>query len=63
MNMFYSEAKNSKFPFFLQKLVGEVISANQQNIKFIADLIKNKRFSIKYENIDSLYFICLKEYF
>src|SRR5437764_50519 len=63
MNTFYSKAGNSGSPFFLQALAGEVTSAGQRNIKLIANLVRSKRFSIKYEDTNSLYFICPEECF
>src|SRR6266498_4796298 len=63
MNTFYGEAGNSGFPFFLRELAGRVTSAGQQNIKLIADLVRSKRFSVKYGNTDSLYLVCPEEYF
>ncbi|RGB22389.1 hypothetical protein C1646_634151 [Rhizophagus diaphanus] len=63
MNIFYSETGNSGSPFFLRALASRVISADQRNIKLIADLIRSKRFSIKYGDTDSLYLVCPEEYF
>src|SRR5436190_16179728 len=48
MNMFYGKTESSGSPFFLRALAGRVTSAGQWNIKLIADLVKSKRFSIKY---------------
>ncbi|CAI2195908.1 11880_t:CDS:1, partial [Funneliformis geosporum] len=63
MNMFYSEAGNSESPFFLRALASGVTSASQRNIKLIANLVRSKRFSIKYGDTDSLYLICPEECF
>ncbi|GBB94354.1 hypothetical protein RclHR1_02340011 [Rhizophagus clarus] len=63
INTFYGEAENSRTSFFLRVLAGGVTSASQRNIKLIADLVRSKRFSVKYRNTDSLYLVCLKEYF
>ncbi|PKY53010.1 DNA/RNA polymerase [Rhizophagus irregularis] len=63
MNTFYGEAGNSGSPFFLRELAGGVTSAGQRNIKLIADLVRSKRFSVKYGDTDSLYLICPEEYF
>ncbi|CAI2191583.1 7600_t:CDS:2, partial [Funneliformis geosporum] len=63
MNTFYGEAENSESPFFLRVLTGGVISAGQQNIKLIANLIRSKRFSVKYRDTDFLYLVCPEECF
>ena len=63
MNTFYGEAGNSGSPFFLRALAGGVTSAGQQNIKLIADLVRSKRFGVKYGNTDSLYLVCSEECF
>ncbi len=44
MNTFYGIAEDSKFPFFLHKLVRGVTLAGQKNIKLVADFIKSKSF-------------------
>src|SRR3954451_8377835 len=63
INTFYGEAGNSGFPFFLRALAGEVTSAGQRNIKLIANLVRSKRFSVKYRDTDSLYLVCPEECF
>ncbi|CAI2167196.1 5918_t:CDS:2 [Funneliformis geosporum] len=55
INTFYDEAENI--------LASGIILAGQQNIKLIANLVRSKRFSVKYENTDFLYFVCLEECF
>src|ERR1044072_8570408 len=57
MNTFYGTAGDSKSPFFLRTLVGDVILARQKNIKLVADFVKSKGFQIKYGNTDSLYLV------
>ncbi|CAI2195035.1 5636_t:CDS:2, partial [Funneliformis geosporum] len=42
MNTFYSEAGNSRSPFFLRALADGVTSAGHRNIKLIADLVRSK---------------------
>ncbi|CAI2201234.1 12958_t:CDS:1, partial [Funneliformis geosporum] len=61
MNTFYGEAGNSGSPFFLRALAGGVTSAGQRNIKLIANLVRSKRFSVKYGDTDSLYLVCPEE--
>src|SRR2546429_6072620 len=63
MNTFYGEAGNSGSPFFLRELAGGVTLAGQRNIKLIADLVRSKRFGVKYGDTDSLYLVCPEEYF
>ena len=63
MNTFYGEAGNNESPFFSLQLAGGVTSAGQQNIKLVADFVKNKEFKIKYGDTDSLYLVCPEEYF
>ncbi|PKK58991.1 DNA/RNA polymerase [Rhizophagus irregularis] len=63
MNTFYGEAGNSGSPFFLRALAGGVTSAGQRNIKLIADLVRSKRFGVKYGDTDSLYLVCPEECF
>ncbi|PKK62505.1 DNA/RNA polymerase [Rhizophagus irregularis] len=63
MNTFYGEARNSGSPFFLRALAGGVTSAGQRNIKLIADLVRSKRFGVKYGDTDSLYLVCPEECF
>ncbi|RIA84925.1 hypothetical protein C1645_741957 [Glomus cerebriforme] len=63
MNTFYGEDGNSGFLFFLQALAGGVTLAGQQNIKLIANLIRSKRFGVKYGNTNSLYLVCPEKYF
>ena len=63
MNTFYGEVGNSGSLFFLRELAGGVTSAGQQNIKLIADLVRSKKFSVKYGDTDSLYLVCPEEYF
>ncbi|CAI2190113.1 17389_t:CDS:2, partial [Funneliformis geosporum] len=41
--------------FKYNALAGRVTSAGQRNIKLIADLVRSKRFSVKYGDTDSLY--------
>ncbi|CAI2189496.1 12734_t:CDS:2, partial [Funneliformis geosporum] len=55
MNTFYNTAGDSKSIFFLRELAKDVISAEQRNIKLVADFVKNKRFGIKYKE-------CFQEY-
>ncbi|CAI2200833.1 6034_t:CDS:2, partial [Funneliformis geosporum] len=52
-----------RFPFFLRALAVGVISAGQRNIKLIADLVRSKRFSVKYGDTDCLYLACSEECF
>ncbi|CAG8732592.1 12355_t:CDS:1, partial [Funneliformis mosseae] len=40
MNTFYGTAGDSKSPFFLRALAGDVTSAGQRNIKLVADFVK-----------------------
>lgn len=63
MNTFYGELGNSVSPFFFLHLAGGVTSAGQRNIKFVAELVTNKGFGIKYGDTDSLYLTCPEEYF
>ncbi|CAG8678874.1 947_t:CDS:1, partial [Paraglomus brasilianum] len=56
-------AGNNESPFFSLQLAGGVTSAGQQNIKLVADFVKNKGFKIKYGDTDSLYLVCPEEYF
>jgi DNA polymerase elongation subunit (family B) len=44
MNTFYDTAGDSKFPFFLHELAGDVTSAGQRNIKLVVDFVKSKSF-------------------
>ncbi|CAI2198715.1 6150_t:CDS:2, partial [Funneliformis geosporum] len=44
-------------------LAGGITSVGQRNIKLIADLVRSKRFSVKYWDTDSLYLICPEECF
>ncbi|GES77180.1 DNA polymerase family B-domain-containing protein [Rhizophagus clarus] len=57
MNTFYGTAGDSKSPFFLHDLAGDVTSAGQRNIKLVADFVKSKGFQIKYGDTDSLYLV------
>ncbi|RGB22086.1 DNA polymerase family B-domain-containing protein [Rhizophagus diaphanus] len=63
MNTFYGTAGDSKSPFFLRELAGGVTSAGRRNIKHVADFVKSKGFQIKYGDTDSLYLVCLEEFF
>ena len=63
MNTFYGTAGDSKFSFFLRALAGVVTSAEQKNIKLVADFVKNKGFGIIYDDTDSLYLVCSEESF
>ncbi|CAG8580809.1 15843_t:CDS:2, partial [Cetraspora pellucida] len=55
--------KQKKIKKCLNKLAGEVTSAGQCNINFVKKFVKDKEFSIKYGNTDSLYLICSEECF
>ena len=57
MNTFYGTAGDSKSPFFLRALAGGVTSAEQRNIKLVADFVKSRDFQIKYGDTDSLYLV------
>src|SRR2546421_12836507 len=57
MNTFYGTAGDSKSPFFLRALAGGVISAEQRNIKLVANFVKSRDFQIKYGDTDSLYLV------
>ena len=63
MNTFYGTAGDSKSPFFLRELAGDVTSAGRRNIKLVADFVKSKGFQIKYGDTDSLYLVCPEEFF
>jgi DNA polymerase elongation subunit (family B) len=63
MNTFYGTAGDSKSPFFLRELTGDVTSAGRRNIKLVTDFVKSKSFQIKYGDTDSLYLVCPEEFF
>ena len=47
----------------LRELAGGVTSAEQRNIKLVANFVKRKGFRIKYRDTDSLYLVCSEEFF
>ncbi len=63
MNSFYGIIGQSDFPFYKLELIGDVTSAEQKNIKLVAEFMKKKSFRIKYDDTDSLYFTCLDSYY
>src|SRR3954454_19107166 len=63
MNTFYGTAGDSKSPFFLCELAGDVTSARRRNIKLFTNFVKSKGFQIKYGNTNFLYLVCSEEFF
>jgi DNA polymerase elongation subunit (family B) len=61
MNSFYGETGNILSPFFIRELAGGVTSAGQYNLKLISEFVKNKGYTIKYGDTDSLYLIIPEE--
>ncbi|CAI2194728.1 8534_t:CDS:2, partial [Funneliformis geosporum] len=57
------KSEYSLVSFIDVSLAGGVTSTGQRNIKLIANLVRSKRFSVKYGNTDSLYLVCPEKYF